>query len=220
MSLKRFIKCRRGSFITEAALTLPVFILCVTALALILRIIAVCENITSVTAGEVRDMDIKAYSLQNFDILKEISLCRIMIEDSVFDQNPSLVDFEVKNLDYLYADNNIYDLIAVDVRGNFKVMNPVGINGRIVFDAGILTRGFTGRRAEGEKLDEAAFNGSENAAVVVVFPKYGIRYHLPSCRYVKQEYEGEEYRLEMQKEDAKRKEYTPCLVCMGGRDEQ
>ena len=73
MNLKRFIKCRRGSFVAEAALTLPVFILCVTALALIIRIVAVCENITAVTAGEVRDIDIKAYSLQNFDILKEIN---------------------------------------------------------------------------------------------------------------------------------------------------
>ena len=34
------------------------------------------------------------------------------------------------------------------------------------------------------------------------------------------EYEGQEYRLEMELEDAKLKGYTPCLVCRGGGDEQ
>ena len=36
---------KRGSYLVEAALTLPVFILCVIALALVIRIIGICENL-------------------------------------------------------------------------------------------------------------------------------------------------------------------------------
>ena len=63
MSFMKIIRNRRGSYIAEAALTLPVFILCVTALALIIRIIAVCENIGFVTALEARDISISSVSL-------------------------------------------------------------------------------------------------------------------------------------------------------------
>ena len=37
---------------------------------------------------------------------------------------------------------------------------------------------------------------------------------------VRQEYEGEEYKLEMELEDAKLKGYTACMVCRGGENEQ
>ena len=63
MNLKRIIESRKGSYIAEAALTLPVFILCVIALSLIVRIIAVCENIGFVTAAEARDISLAKVSL-------------------------------------------------------------------------------------------------------------------------------------------------------------
>ena len=210
MSLMRIIKNRKGSYIAEAALTLPVFILCVTALALIIRVIAVCENIGFVTAAEARDIS-----------LARISLCAEKnIEKRVCEENPRLTDFRVTNLDYLYSDGNIDDLIGINSKSVFTVENPIGIYGQIEFTEGLLLRGFTGAERKEEPLSEEDFTEYEKSRPVVVFPKYGIRYHAKTCRYVKQEYEGQEYRLEMELEDAKLKGYTPCLVCKGGGDEQ
>ena len=54
MNLRKLIKkqepkkkrrSKRGSYLVEAALTLPVFILCIVALALLIRVIGICENI-------------------------------------------------------------------------------------------------------------------------------------------------------------------------------
>mgnify|MGYP000304262916 CR=1 FL=1 len=54
MNLRKLIKkqepkkkrrSKRGSYLVEAALTLPVFILCIVALALVIRVIGICENI-------------------------------------------------------------------------------------------------------------------------------------------------------------------------------
>ena len=84
----------------------------------------------------------------------------------------------------------------------------------------MLLRGFTGAERKEKPLSEEDFTEYEKSRPVVVFPKYGIRYHAKTCRYVKQEYEGQEYRLEMELEDAELKGYTPCLVCRGGGDEQ
>lgn len=206
----KIIKNRKGSYIAEAALTLPVFILCVIALALIIRVIAVCENIGFVTAEEAREIS-----------LAKISLCAEKnIEKRVCEENPRLTDFRVTNLDYLYSGGNIDDLIGINSKSIFTVENPIGIYGRIEFTQGLLLRGFTGADRSEKPLSESDFTEYEESHTVVVFPKYGIRYHGKTCRYVKQEYEGQEYRLEMEREDAKLKGYTPCLVCKGGGDEQ
>ncbi|MGN0735414.1 MAG: hypothetical protein ACI4LP_06350 [Anaerovoracaceae bacterium] len=205
----KIIRNRRGSYIAEAALTLPVFILCVTALALIIRIIAVCENIGFVTALEARDIS-----------LSSVSLCTEKnIEKRVCEENPQLTDFRITNLDYLYSDGNIDDLIGINSRSIFTVENPIGIYGQIEFTEGLLLRGFTGAERREEPLSEEDFTDYEKSQPVVVFPRYGIRYHVKTCRYVRQEYDGQEYRMEMELEDAKLKGYTACMICGGGENE-
>ncbi len=209
MSFMKIIRNRRGSYIAEAALTLPVFILCVIALSLIVRIIAVCENIGFVTAAEARDIS-----------LAKVSLCTEKnIEKRVCEENPRLTDFRITNLDYLYSDGNIDDLIGINSRSIFTVENPIGIYGQIEFTEGLLLRGFTGAERREEPLSEEDFTDYEKSQPVVVFPRYGIRYHVKTCRYVRQEYDGQEYRMEMELEDAKLKGYTACMICGGGENE-
>lgn len=205
------LKNKNGSYITEAAMSLPVLILCVVALALIIRIIAICENICFVTAGEIKDIDIAAYRIEN-----TYGIGSIAIEESVREENPKLTSFAVTEFNYLYSENGIDELIGVRTQADFKVENPIGILGRISFTQDILTRGFTGKELDAQPLSAAEFMRADESSRVVVFPKYGERYHMQSCRYV-QNYEGDEaYMLEMEKEDAKAKGYTPCTVCGGG----
>ena len=42
---------------------------------------------------------------------------------------------------------------------------------------------------------------------------------MKSCYYVERYDEGEAYKLEMEKDDASAKGYTPCKVCRGGENE-
>lgn len=212
MNLKKLIRSRKGSYIVEAALTLPVFVVCVTALALIVNIIAICENICFATAEELHEISLASYWEQTENVLPVYDF---IVERRVREDNPRLTKFKVTNLDYLYSDGNIDDLIGISTRADFKTEHPLGINGGIGFEQEIIARGFTGTRQRGRPLNEAEFQQSGISRTVVVFPKFGIRYHIPGCRYVRQEYEGEECRLEMEAEDAERKGYTPCQVCGG-----
>ena len=59
------------------------------------------------------------------------------------------------------------------------------------------------------------FKAYENSNIVYVFPKYGERYHDKTCRYISY-YESERrYIRKLDREDAYRKGYTPCIVCQG-----
>lgn len=204
---------KAGSYITEATMSLPVLILCVVALAFIIRIIAVCENISFMTASEIKDIDIAAYQAEH-----TYGLGKIAVEESVLAENPKLTSFDVTKFKYRYTANEIDDLIAVQTQADFKVKNPIGILGEISFTQGILTRAFTGKKLSAEPLSASEFMRADESSTVIVFPKYGERYHTKNCRYVLN-YDGDEaYRLEMEKEDAKAKGYTACTVCRGGEE--
>lgn len=192
-------------------MSLPVLILCIVALALIIRIIAICENISFVTAQEIKDIDLAAYRADS-----TYGIGKIVIEESVLEENPKLTSFDVTQLDYRYTENAIDDLIEVQIQANFKVENPIGILGEISFTQGILSRGFTGRTLDAQPLSASEFMRAGESAQVVVFPKYGERYHTKNCQYVRNYEEDEAYRLEMEREDAKAKGYTACTVCGGG----
>lgn len=107
------------------------------------------------------------------------------------------------------------DLIAIEATGQFNVVNAIGVNGKIRFEEKLLTRGFTGALQNGEPLAEDEFCRGGLSQEVVVFPKYGIRYHEPDCYYVTQQEKDNPCKLEMEREDASRKGYTPCKVCHG-----
>ncbi len=199
-----------GSYIVEAAMSLPLLILCVVALALIIRIIAICEGIGFASAAEMKDAMLAVYATEQ----SSISI-KSAIEDRVREENATLTEFDVSGIRYRYSDKGIDELIGIHTAAEFRVAAPVGINGKISFSQSLLVRGFTGKTQLAEPLSAEEFMRAEKSCEVIVFPKYGLRYHSSSCRYVKNG-KDKEYQIEMEKEDAKARGYTACLVCKGG----
>ena len=175
-------------------MSLPVFIICVLSLALVIRILASIEGIVFDQTRMLHNMQMRAPEM--FQSVKGEK-------------------YKVKDFDYLFKKYGIEDLISLDTEGNYRVENPVGVKGRIDVDMKILLRGFTGAVQYSGTLSEEDFHEGDSR-IVVIFPKYGIRYHSKECRYAVQSYHGEEIKLEMQKRDAELKGYTPCLSCGGG----
>ncbi len=200
---------KNGSYTVEAALTLPIFIIAVISLALIINIIAICESICFNSAKEIRAMTLEA------EIVELGILTGPRVENAVLGENPKLKNFVVRDVDYLYSHKEVDDLIGIKTGADFSVSHPLGVMGKISFDFNLLARGFTGAVQKRPPLDEARFKEGGNSHTVIVFPKYGERYHKENCRYVKQEYYGEEYKVPMEAEEAKNNGYTPCMICGG-----
>ena len=196
MDLKRdSVNTKRGSYMAEAAMTLPVFILVFVALALVINVIAQCENAVFEECRTIYRLDMNA--------------------PEIF-PHPGNQEYKTADFDYLYSENGVDDLISISARADFKIEYPFGIFGRIRFRSDVMSRAFTGAERPSGPLGAEAFTDGSGSEKVIIFPKYGERYHSAGCRYVKQEYEGEEVKLEMELKDAELKGYTPCLICGGG----
>ena len=199
------IKNKKGSYVVEASITLPIFIICVCAIILIIRVIAICENVTFVTAKELINT-----SFGYFNNINKISLC-VKLED----QTRNTSGIKINQFKYLYSDKDSDDLIKLDATVSFKVSNAVGIDSLINFRERVMCRAFSGAYIDGDPLSEDVFTSYGQARLVYIFPKYGIRYHNEKCRYIKNKEEERSYIINIDKEDAIRKGYTPCMVCQG-----
>ena len=195
ISVKDSVKKKKGSYTVEAALTLPVFILVFVALALVINFIAECEN---AVFEECR-------TLYRLDRTAPLVLTV-----------PTNKAYRVRDFDYLFSDGGIDDLISLSVETDLKAEYPFGISGKIRFRMDVLSRAFTGSVRRSGTLSAEEFQDGSGSNKVIIFPKYGERFHSAACRYVKQDFKGEEVKLEMEQKDAELKGYTPCLICGGG----
>ncbi len=199
------VRMKKGSYVVEAALILPVLIVSVCALILIVRIIAVCEMTVFLTSDKMIDS-----SLEIEKIFNGVSLCREL--ENELDE---YCDFKITRFSFCNQKEGIDDLLTIEAVADFKVYNPLGINGSIRFKEKIRGRAFSGNRQEGKRLDESEFMNAQASEVVYVFPAYGIRFHANNCMYVKNHIKDRSNVLEMEKEDASGKGYTQCKICIG-----
>ena len=170
------------------------FELVFVVLALVINVIAECDNVVFEECRIIHRLDMNA--------------------PEIF-PDPKSSEYKVKDFDYLYSENGIDDLIGITAGADFKIEYPFDILGKIDFRMDVLSRAFTGAVRHSDTLDPEAFQDGSESKKVIIFPKYGEKYHCMECRYVKQEYEGEEVKLEMEQKDAELKGYTPCLICGG-----
>lgn len=204
---------KKGGYIVEAAVTLPVLIVAVCSLVLIINISMVCEGICFSTADSAIDYIRKPHV--NF---LSVSLCKL-IEKNVLSDESQLTDFKVTNVESITFSEDEQPYALVVARGRFSVNNPIGIDGRITFTEQLLLRPMIGSYKNGTKLFEEDFLSSHRSKKVIVFPKYGEKYHTKDCYYVKREMNNAVCKLEMEKVDAGLKGYEPCLVCGGAAND-
>lgn len=204
------LRNRRGSYLVEAMMTLPICILAITAFALVIRIAAVCETIGFVTSKELKEA-----ALQTSSVITTVSLCRD-IETDVKDQCSEVAVFGIKDLDYLHKAGSMDDLIGIASEAVFTVDNPAGIHGKIVFSHDLLARAFSGTRQDASPLDAASFMQGGSAQPVLVYLEYGEKFHKSSCSIVQREKENGNEGSEMDRQDAERKGYSACMLCGGG----
>ena len=207
---KRKMNNRKGSYLVEATLTLPVMILASLAIAMIINIIAACETI-----GFAASCQLKKHLLSESSNWNTVSLCR-SLEAEVAEQCPQLENFQIKSVRTGYRSNGVTDLIGLTTETSFHVFYTSGIGGGVTFEQKLMARAFTGSLQDSSPLDAADFMQGGTSYDVVIYPKYGERFHKTACGIVQQQKEDGNSGWSMDLEEAKRQGFTPCQICGGG----
>ena len=207
---KRKKNSRKGSYLVEASLTLPVMILASLAITMIINIVAACETISFAASCQL-----EKHLLSETSNLNTVSLCR-SLEAEAAEQCPQLENFRIKSVRSGYRSGGVEDLISLTTETTFHVFHTSGIGGGVTFEEKLMARAFTGSLQDASPLGAAAFMQGGSSQEVVIYPKYGERFHKTACAIVQQQKEDGNSGWSMDLEEAKRQGFTPCHICRGG----
>ena len=170
---------KKGSYIVEASVILPVFLLAVIMLISIIPVIATCEGITYAAGEEMRRVMAEAAFVKAPASLPVSAAARAKSE------NHNLTSLRTRGYRYLYSDAGIDDLITYKFRGNFSMRNPLGLYSKIRFDGTITGRAYTGSIHDDEPAGKDELVQDDAYIPVYVFPNWGKCYHGRKCTFVK-----------------------------------
>ena len=196
---KRSIRSKRGSYILEASIIAPVFLIGCLLLIWLIPVVRISEGAVFSTADEMRFQMLETGIRGKGTAFPFRTRLRIRKE--------AQKQVSVRTISYrsLYSSHGIRDLISIRQRVTFNKNTPLVHARPVRFQFQVTGRAFTGA----ERDDQAGGDGlfGEDNGMVCVFPDEGVRYHDPSCTYVRAQ-----ARLSYLNEGLKKK-YHACPLC-------
>lgn len=199
--MKRKKLTKQGSYLVEAVIVVPIFILAVLALISMIPVTAACERMIFATTDEMRLESAKSAFRKNPAALPPLLAHRIT------EENREVTDYDTTYYRYLYEKNGIEDLFSISFRSFLQEKNTLGLFDHIEFQAKVTARAFTG------KLHRKPPNGAQEEdedKTVYVFPEWGMKYHQRQCTYVRANCQ-----MVYLSQKTKR-QYAPCKLCKAG----
>lgn len=173
---------KRGSITIEAAIILPIFFLALVAVAFLIRIISLEEQIAFVSIDEAKYVATQAY--QQEGPLKETAIetaLRFRINTRLNEVRLNGNGY-VSGFHYRYKENGLTDLVSYSIYYPIKFPIPFYQNQDRNGIQTLTFRAFVGRSEEDNFIISEEL---EEDIIVWVFPVAGERYHLEDCPHIR-----------------------------------
>ena len=246
---------KKGNYLVEAAISLPVFIIAVMVMSSVILMYACIEDCNFIMANELRRGAAESAVADTsvaipYRVKKEITSKHSQIQSARLD------DAGIRTERW-----GVDELIAVRYRLTLGTPNPLGMKASAHYDLSLVTRAYVGRERDERNMSADEFM-DDDSVPVFIFPKRGEKYHSEGCGFltaasrsgtlsksIRSRYKscplcrsgkagngtliyyfpsaGEDYHLpgcpslqrnfiEIDKETAIGRGYTPCSKCGGG----
>ena len=192
------IKSKKGHFILEAAIFLPIFVLAFLAIGQLINIAGVRNAVMHSASDEVSKVARFSYKVKQADIYRK------KVSDRVISSAKGANDVNIRDYEYLKED----DLISFEVHYNCKNKIKIGVHQNVYMADRILCRAFTGKKLEGAMGFDAMQGIGDDE--VWIFPENGRCYHRVSCTYVRSSARS------AVKTGSILSKYQACKKCMSG----
>lgn len=187
---------RRGMYIVEACIVMPVFIAAVLIMIQIIPVLSTCEDVTYSVADEMQLEGIKSCFREERGALP----ASVMLRGR--NGRKSAGDLRITSYRYLYQEGEQEDLISLGYEIDFHRAIAFYRFRKVRFRSRVTSRAFTGSIHE--------VPGGSGGRRVYIFPERGEKYHSEDCRYVRAN-----YRETYLTQEVKRK-YHACPLCKSG----
>lgn len=167
---------KKGSYIVEASISLPIFLIALIVMSSIILMFACIEDANFIATTELRRAGAEAINGNTSSFLP------IRIEERVYKH--SQVD-GMNMLDYGYRVNRWGqdDLIAIKYSMRLRTKNPLNLASEANYELACVTRAYVGKERELDNMSEEEM--MSDSTPVYIFPKRGEKYHSKGCVVMK-----------------------------------
>ena len=194
------IKNKRGSYLVEATLMLPIFMIAIMVMSSIISAYSCIEDANYISANQLRKSAAVASKVNTYTVIHhQIS--------SELSSNHSQIDgFIVSSAVYRKNMLGIDEVIALDANMRLNTKNPIGFKAEANYKIKTVTRAYVGRVRKNTHMTVDDLTG-EGDKTVYIFPKRGEKYHNKGCTYMNSKV------ISTALTTGLRKEFDPCPVC-------
>lgn len=193
LSKMRTIDNKKGSYIVDAAITLPIFILAVIILSGIILMYAAIENCSFITANEMRLCSYEAIGAGvagdmgagSADLIGAAGYLNVpyRIKRDSMAGSGQIRDMRVTDFGYRSKRWGQDELIILKMRLYFEAGKPLGLDNKLHYDLPMVTRAYVGKKRNADPMSDAEMAGGGDP--VYIFPKRGEKYHSKGCGFLK-----------------------------------
>lgn len=198
---------RRGSYIVEATVCLPLLIIAMVVMTSIILYYACIEDTAYVMSTEMRRTAVEAIYGDTSALLPVRTARRVLRAHS------NVKKFYMTEYGYRRELDGIDEVIYLKYRMELETKNPAGIAAEAVFYPAYATRAYVGRERDVKAMSRDEFM-REGDGTVYIFPKDGERFHKKNCTFVKVAPEAA-----VLNGDVKGR-YSSCPTCGSGNAEE
>lgn len=192
---------KRGSYIVEAAIVLPFFIILFVMLIWFIPMIRTAEEATFIMSDEM------ALESLESNFIKDPFTAPILAEKRILSYKGGFDTFIISPAGYMYTEGKLDKLISLKYFGIFNGNNDLLNINSVKFKGKITCRAFVGDERKGGGGGKELFNKNEQYEEVYIFPENGECYHKKNCKYLKSAYESHFLSGKI------KKHYKPCKIC-------
>lgn len=195
---------KRGSYLLESTISLPVFIIAVIVMNSVILMYACIEDCAFIAAAEMRRGAAEA-------VIADTSVTvPYRIKKAVVSSHSQIHSARVTDSGFRCERWGIDELLAVNIRLRLQTDNPLGINAAADYDLALATRAYVGRERGEDSMSAEEF-ADNDAEAVYIFPKRGEKYHSKGCTFLRAASTSAALTA------AIKKKYRSCPLCHSSR---
>lgn len=191
---------KNGSYIVEAAITLPIFLIAVLVMSSVILMYACIESCSFTAASEARRCAAEAAFADTGVLLP------FRIKQSISGDHTQIESARTTDYGYRVSRWGQDELIALTMDLRLRTKNPLGIRAHADYSLSVVTRAYVGKIRDIGSMSEEELAGSDSEPVFI-FPKRGEKYHSKGCGFLTAASTSGTLTSSV------RRKYKPCPLC-------
>lgn len=167
---------KKGSYLVEATISLPIYMIAVIVMASIILMYACIEDSNFIATTELRRGAAEAITADT----------SMLIPNRIENRIKEHTQVEKLNLlEYGYRTSrwNQDELILFKLKMSMATKNPLDLASKADYDVALVARAYVGKERTLDNMTEEEMMADGSA--VYIFPKRGEKYHSKGCTYLK-----------------------------------